>query len=112
MTTSICCKAARPRSISGSVGRGSESGPAKNEGRLIREINMRAVQLIAYGDPLEGLKCVDIPEPEAPGSNQVLIGSSFLRSTRATSCSHGASTECAPLFQPSSAMKVLAAFSP
>src|SRR5260370_26373545 len=35
---------------------------------------MRAVQLTAYGDPVEGLKYVDIPAPEAPGPNQVLIG--------------------------------------
>jgi len=38
---------------------------------------MRAVQLTAYGDPLEGLKYVDIPEPAAPGPNQVLIGVEF-----------------------------------
>ena len=38
---------------------------------------MRAVQLTAYGDPLEGLKYVDIPEPEAPRQNQVLIGVEF-----------------------------------
>jgi NADPH:quinone reductase-like Zn-dependent oxidoreductase len=38
---------------------------------------MRAVQLIAYGNPLEGLKYVDLPEPEAPGPNQVLIGVEF-----------------------------------
>jgi len=38
---------------------------------------MRAVQLTAYGDPLEGLKYVDIPEPEAPAQNQVLIGVEF-----------------------------------
>ena len=38
---------------------------------------MHAVQLTAYGDPLEGLKYVDIPEPEAPGPNQVLIGIEF-----------------------------------
>src|SRR5277367_6438759 len=38
---------------------------------------MRAVQLTAYGDPLEGLKYVDIPEPDAPGPNQVLIGVEF-----------------------------------
>jgi NADPH:quinone reductase-like Zn-dependent oxidoreductase len=38
---------------------------------------MRAVQLTAYGDPLEGLKYVDIAEPEAPGPNQVLIGVEF-----------------------------------
>ncbi|HEV3113328.1 MAG TPA: zinc-dependent alcohol dehydrogenase family protein [Candidatus Binataceae bacterium] len=38
---------------------------------------MRAVQLTAYGDPLEGLKYVDIPEPEAPGPMQVLLGVEF-----------------------------------
>src|ERR1700716_3500593 len=38
---------------------------------------MRAVQLTAYGDPVEGLKFVDIPEPDAPGPNQVLIGVEF-----------------------------------
>src|SRR5580693_6618169 len=38
---------------------------------------MRAVQLTAYGDPLEGLKYLDIPEPAAPGPNQVLIGVEF-----------------------------------
>ncbi len=35
---------------------------------------MRAVQLTAYGDPVEGLKYVDIPAAEAPGANEVLIG--------------------------------------
>src|SRR5437870_77623 len=38
---------------------------------------MRAVQLTAYGNPVEGLKYVDIPAPEAPGPNQVLIGVDF-----------------------------------
>ncbi|HEV3417245.1 MAG TPA: zinc-dependent alcohol dehydrogenase family protein [Pirellulales bacterium] len=38
---------------------------------------MRAVQLTAYGDPLEGLKYLDIPTPPAPGPNQVLIGVEF-----------------------------------
>ena len=38
---------------------------------------MRAVQLTAYGNPVEGLKYVDIPEPETPGPNQVLIGVEF-----------------------------------
>src|SRR5271156_1224807 len=38
---------------------------------------MHAVQLTAYGDPLEGLKYVDIPAPEAPGPNEVLIGVEF-----------------------------------
>jgi hypothetical protein len=61
---------------------------------------MRAVQLTTYGNPVEGLKYVDIPAPDAPGPNQVLIGVEFPRSTRATSCSHGASMHCAPRFQP------------
>src|SRR6266849_5729092 len=38
---------------------------------------MRAVQLAAYGNPGEVLKYVDIPAPEAPGPNQVLIGVEF-----------------------------------
>jgi len=38
---------------------------------------MRAIQLTAYGDPVAGLKFVDIPAPEAPGPNQVLIGIEF-----------------------------------
>ncbi|MDB6018970.1 MAG: alcohol dehydrogenase, partial [Pedosphaera sp.] len=38
---------------------------------------MRAVQLTAYGNPVEALKYVDVPEPEAPGPNQVLIGVEF-----------------------------------
>src|SRR5712671_3653130 len=38
---------------------------------------MRAVQLTAYGNPVEGLKYVDIPEPAAPGPSQVLIGIEF-----------------------------------
>jgi NADPH:quinone reductase-like Zn-dependent oxidoreductase len=38
---------------------------------------MRAVQLTAYGNPVEGLKYVDIPAPDAPGPNQVLVGVEF-----------------------------------
>jgi NADPH:quinone reductase-like Zn-dependent oxidoreductase len=38
---------------------------------------MRAVQLTAYGNPVEGLKLVDIPAPDAPGPNQVLLGVEF-----------------------------------
>src|SRR5579864_7982470 len=41
------------------------------------DINMRAVQLTAYGNPVEGLKFVDIPAPEAPGPMQVLLGVEF-----------------------------------
>ena len=38
---------------------------------------MRAVQLAAYGNPVEGLKYVDIPAPKAPAPDQVLIGIEF-----------------------------------
>jgi NADPH:quinone reductase-like Zn-dependent oxidoreductase len=38
---------------------------------------MRAVQLTAFGNPVDGLKYVDIPEPDAPGPNEVLIGVEF-----------------------------------
>jgi NADPH:quinone reductase-like Zn-dependent oxidoreductase len=38
---------------------------------------MRAVQLTAYGNPVEGLKLVNIPAPDAPGRDQVLIGVEF-----------------------------------
>src|SRR6266852_4759831 len=54
--------------------RGSEPRSRQN---IVGEINMRAVQLTAYGNPAEALKYVDIPEPETPGPNQVLIGVEF-----------------------------------
>jgi NADPH:quinone reductase-like Zn-dependent oxidoreductase len=38
---------------------------------------MRAVQLTAYDNPIEGLKYVNLPEPDAPGPNQVLIEVEF-----------------------------------
>ena len=38
---------------------------------------MRAVRLTAFGNPVDGLEYVDIPEPDAPGPNQVLIGVEF-----------------------------------
>src|ERR1700674_4631203 len=38
---------------------------------------MRAVHLTAFGNPVDGLEYVDIPEPDAPGPNQVLIGVEF-----------------------------------
>ena len=38
---------------------------------------MRAVQLTAFGNPVDGAKYVDIPEPDAPGPNEVLIGVEF-----------------------------------
>ena len=38
---------------------------------------MRAVQLTAYGNPVEGLEYVDVPKPGATGPNQVLIAVEF-----------------------------------
>jgi NADPH:quinone reductase-like Zn-dependent oxidoreductase len=38
---------------------------------------MRAVQLTSFGDPVDGLQYVDIPEPGSPIPNQVLIGVEF-----------------------------------
>ena len=38
---------------------------------------MRAVQLTAFGNPVDGLEYVNIPEPDASGLNQVLIGVEF-----------------------------------
>jgi NADPH:quinone reductase-like Zn-dependent oxidoreductase len=34
---------------------------------------MRALQITAYGDPLNVLELVDIPEPGAPGTGEILI---------------------------------------
>lgn len=38
---------------------------------------MRAVHLTAFGNPVDGLEFVDIPEPDRPGPNQVLTGVEF-----------------------------------
>jgi hypothetical protein len=71
-------------------------------------INMHAVQLTAFGNPVDGLEYVDMPEPDAPGPNQVLIGIE----SRTTSVSHGAPTHSALRFKPSSGMKASAGLSP
>src|SRR6267378_4083119 len=52
------------------------SPPAFNQA-VKGDINMRAIQLTAFGNPVDGLEYVDIPEPDAPGPNQVLIGVEF-----------------------------------
>jgi NADPH:quinone reductase-like Zn-dependent oxidoreductase len=52
---------------------------------------MRAVQLTAFGNPVDGLQYVDIPEPDPPGPNQVLIGVEFSPINPKTSWSHKAS---------------------
>src|ERR1700741_1316467 len=57
---------------------GKTRGPEpRSRQKIVGEINMRAVQLTAYGNPAEALKYVDIPEPQAPGPNQVLMGVEF-----------------------------------
>jgi NADPH:quinone reductase-like Zn-dependent oxidoreductase len=38
---------------------------------------MLAVQLTAFGNPVDGLECAEIPEPDAPGPSQVLISVEF-----------------------------------
>jgi NADPH:quinone reductase-like Zn-dependent oxidoreductase len=38
---------------------------------------MKCIQFSAYGDPATVLECVDVPEPGAPGENQVLVSVEF-----------------------------------
>jgi NADPH:quinone reductase-like Zn-dependent oxidoreductase len=38
---------------------------------------MRAVHLTAFGNPVDGLEFVEIPEPDRPGPDQVLMGVEF-----------------------------------
>lgn len=38
---------------------------------------MRAIQLSAFGDPATNLQVVDLPEPSAPGANEVLISMEY-----------------------------------
>jgi NADPH:quinone reductase-like Zn-dependent oxidoreductase len=74
---------------------------------------MRAVQLTAYGNPVDGLEYADIPEPDAPGPSQVLIGVEFSPINFSDLLvAQGASIRCAPRSQPLSAMKASAAFLP
>ena len=66
---------------------------------------MRAVQLTAFGNPVEGLECVDIPEPDAPGPNQVLIGVEYSPINPNDLMVAQGIYAFRPRFQPSSAMK-------
>lgn len=38
---------------------------------------MRAIELADFGDPLTNLRVAELPEPPAPGANEVLIGMEF-----------------------------------
>jgi NADPH:quinone reductase-like Zn-dependent oxidoreductase len=40
----------------------------------VKENIMRAIHLISYGNPVDGLQLVDIAEPVGPGKNEVLVG--------------------------------------
>jgi NADPH:quinone reductase-like Zn-dependent oxidoreductase len=56
----------------------ADLGRSANELTLLHgDVDMRAVQLTAFGNPVDGLEYVDIPEPDAPGPNEVLIGVEF-----------------------------------
>jgi NADPH:quinone reductase-like Zn-dependent oxidoreductase len=41
---------------------------------LAKKLRMKAIQINSYGDPLEVLEMVEVPEPEAPGAGQALLG--------------------------------------
>ena len=74
---------------------------------------MRAVQLTAFGNPVDGLEYVDMPEPDAPGADQVLISVEFSPiNPNDLMVAQGIYAFRPPRFQPSSAMKASAAFSP
>jgi NADPH:quinone reductase-like Zn-dependent oxidoreductase len=38
---------------------------------------MRAAQLVAFGDPIKGLECGNIPEPGKPAKDEALVGVEF-----------------------------------
>jgi NADPH:quinone reductase-like Zn-dependent oxidoreductase len=42
--------------------------------------NMKAVQLIGYGDAVKNLELRDVPEPPPPGKGEVLVGMEYARS--------------------------------
>ena len=70
----------RPIEDRDAIARAIAQSPRRAEARTTKlkgDINMRAVQLTAFGNPVDGLEYVDIPEPDAPGPNQVLIGVEF-----------------------------------
>src|SRR5208282_6872441 len=70
----------RPIEDRDAIARAIAHSPRRAEARTTKlkgDINMRAVQLTAFGNPVDGLEYVDIPEPDAPGPNQVLIGVEF-----------------------------------
>jgi NADPH:quinone reductase-like Zn-dependent oxidoreductase len=45
-----------------------------NERRKQGIQTMRAVELRTYGDPASGIHVVDLPEPDAPGHGEILVG--------------------------------------
>src|SRR5580692_10751350 len=59
------------RSLRALSGKSSFYHKAKN--RWQGKLRMKAIQINSYGDPLEVLEMVDVPEPEAPGAGQALL---------------------------------------
>lgn len=41
---------------------------------------MHAVQPTAYGNPVDGLEYVELPEPAPPGANEVLVAAAMIAS--------------------------------
>jgi len=48
---------------------------AHSEGQCpgLEKSQMRAIHLSVYGNPVDGLGVADVPEPKAPGANEVLV---------------------------------------
>ena len=44
---------------------------------LREELAMKAVQVVKYGDAVEGVELREVPEPAAPKSAEVLVGVEF-----------------------------------
>jgi NADPH:quinone reductase-like Zn-dependent oxidoreductase len=44
---------------------------------LKEDNNMKAVQLIGYGDAVKNLELRDVPEPPPPGKGEVLVGMEY-----------------------------------
>jgi hypothetical protein len=44
---------------------------------LREEVAMKAVQVVKYGDAVEGVELREVPEPDAPKPGEVLVGVEF-----------------------------------
>src|SRR5258706_13854008 len=55
----------------------SRSPDLNCQARTRRKQIMKSVVLTSYGDPVNGLECREVPEPEKPAIGQVLVGIEF-----------------------------------